>query len=802
MKNYIKYLWLIAGFAFMANLSYAQPVRTNTLKQMLTAATESEQLGDYYNASEWYEMAYKEERNYDLVPRIAGLQYKLRNYDKAAKYYERLFKREQDNEYADLRLPYAMCLKQLGNYQGALDEFNLFKSFSEDPAAIALADKEIEGIDLYPSLAENVEVEINPADKNINYGSAEARPIEYLDGTLYFSSFKTNKKLDFKEIDDDYHMKIFTAETEGEGFGKAKALNKAINREDYHTSNPSFSSDGNEMYFTRSLFEDTELVQSVIYMSYKKDEGWKPPLELATVNGDWLAKHPCVGELYGKRVLIFSSDMEGGQGGFDLYYSNINGDGNYSSPVNMGTDINTAGDEVTPFYQDGNLYYSSDGLPTIGGFDIFKTTWDGVNWSAPANMGKNYNSSLDDLYLTFSAGGNRGYLVSNRPYDNKKKIENNTCCDDVFTIKVRDLVIDLQALVNDPNGPLNGATVELTNLSLAENNIDKKTETTTNNFNFLLDQDNKYKVLFSKSGYYPDSLEFNTFGVIDDFTVERSVTLKPLPVVVKEEPKVDVEIVTINEPIRMNNIYYDYDDDKILSDAEVDLRLIESLLQDYPDMVIELSSHTDSRGRKRYNEKLSQRRAESAKNWLVNRGVNPNRIVAKGYGEERILNHCADGVLCSDDQHRVNRRTEFKIIAGPTTIEIKRPASGQGRVQQSGRQSLEPNYAWIDSLNPVPELKFNDDIINIGKIKKGTVTRMLYEFENTGTADLEIEIVTACKCTELEWTRGSIQPGEKGEIIVAYDSKDDHGDVRKTVNIIANTDPIVVEVFFEATVIE
>ncbi len=778
----------------------AQPVRTNTVSQMLETAEESAAKGDYFNAAEWYEKAYKEEKNYDLVPVIADALFKVRNYSKAAKYYERLFKREKDNEFLHLRLPYAQNLKRMGDYQAALDQFALFLSFTEDEAARAVAVYEVEGINSYTNLAENVEVEIKPGDKNLNYAGAESRPIEYTDGTLYFSSFKTNKKLDFAEVEEDYHMKIYTSQMSGDTYGKASALRPSINRDDYHTSNPCFSPDGREMYFTRSIIDDAQIISSKLFVSYAKDDGWKPPLELETVNGDWIAKNPCVGELYGKRVLIFSADMEGGYGGFDLYYSTIEGEGNYASPVNMGETINTSGDEVTPFYQDGNLYYSTDGLPTIGGFDIFKTVWDGVSWSAPMNMGKNYNSSLDDLYLSFSKEGNRGYLVSNRPYDNKRKIENETCCDDIFIIKVRELVIDLQAIVNDENGPLNGATVTLTNLSQLDNE-ESKTETTTNNFNFLLDQEFKYKVVVSRDGYYPDSLEFNTFGIIDDFTVDRSFTLKAKPVEVKE-PTETIETVTINQPIRMNNIYYDYDDDKILFDAEKDLSLIEGLMEKYPDMKIELASHTDSRGRDRYNEKLSQRRAESAKAWLVNRGVDPNRIVAKGYGETKIINQCANGVLCSDEQHRVNRRTEFTIIEGPTTIEIVRPIEKTStREYRGGRQSFGlPSKIKVSDSFPI--MSFKDDNLNIGEVEKGKVTRMLYEFENTGNAPLIIELVTACKCTELEWTRGEISPGEKGEIIVAYDSKDDVGEVKKTIDIIANTDPIVVEVFFEATVVD
>ena len=132
------------------------------------------------------------------------------------------------------------------------------------------------------------------------------------------------------------------------------------------------------------------------------------------------------------------------------------------------------------------------------------------------------------------------------------------------------------------------------------------------------------------------------------------------------------EIVEKGEPIRLNNIYYDLDDDAILEDSEQDLDYLTDLMNQYPTMVIELSSHTDSQGKSDYNEDLSQRRAESAVKYLRKNGIDKKRMKPVGYGEKRILNHCKNRVPCTDDEHRQNRRTEFKIIAGPKSIEIKR----------------------------------------------------------------------------------------------------------------------------------
>jgi len=340
--------------------------------------------------------------------------------------------------------------------------------------------------------------------------------------------------------------------------------------------------------------------------------------------------------------------------------------------VNLGSIINTSEDEVSPYYNDGTLYFSTDGHPSMGGLDIYYSSWNGSSWTAPANMGFVYNSSYDDIDFTLNRDGSGGYLVSNRIHKDKKRLKSKTCCDDIYEFSIREIVIDLLAKVtDDKDQPLTEASIDLIDVTM-DRDTTSKVNLASNDFNFLLDSEHSYTAVVTREGYYPQTIEFNTVGIIDDYTVSKVIALKPIPVVVKEEPKVIVEVVKKNEAIRLNNIYYDYDDDKILQDAEIDLNVILGLMNQYPDMVIELSSHTDSRGVSTYNQNLSQRRAESARNWLIDKGVDGARIQPVGYGESVILNHCTNGTRCSDDEHRVNRRTEFKMISGPDTIEIIR----------------------------------------------------------------------------------------------------------------------------------
>ena len=197
--------------------------------------------------------------------------------------------------------------------------------------------------------------------------------------------------------------------------------------------------------------------------------------------------------------------------------------------------------------------------------------------------------------------------------------------------------------------------------------VDARTNSAGNDFPFALQPEKSYMAIATREGYQSDTLTFNTVGVRRSVKVDKKFTLR----MDRKEP--DSIVVTINEPIRLNSIYYDFNDDKILPDAEPDLQYLTDIMKQYPDIKIELSSHTDARGNDDYNQKLSQRRAESARRWLVERGgINADRIAPVGYGEKQLLNQCQNGVECTEDEHRFNRRTEFKIISGPTTITIER----------------------------------------------------------------------------------------------------------------------------------
>lgn len=624
---------------------------------------------------------------------------------------------------------------------------------------------------------------VENAGNGVNYPYTDASPFLAADGKLYFASMRTKEIV--TESGKDANMvflQIYSSEPkkgdEG-GWNSGKSLPDKINREGFHTGNPSLTEDGARMFFTRAALDGNNIAESKIFMVESKADNWGAPIELKGVNGNYIAKHPMPGRLFGKEVLFFSSNMPGGFGGYDIYYSTRISDDTYDIPVNLGATINTAKDEITPFYLDNKIYFSSDGHPSIGCYDIFRSDWNGQDWGKVENLGAGYNSSYDDFYFTVNEAGKLGFLVSNRPDEESHSLKGKTCCDDIYQFHIRDIVIDLITSVYEGNVPLLGSKVTLFELDKGKTGkSQQKTEEKINDIQFALDENKAYKALVEHEGYLPQEFTLNTVGVTENKTIHQTIKL-----VRKPDDKTGTEIVTINEPIRLNNIYYDFDDDKILADAEKDLNFLLGLMKQYPDMVIELSSHTDAQGNDEYNKRLSQRRAQSAKNWLVSHGVSEKRIEAVGYGEQFILNQCINGIECTDDEHRVNRRTEFKIIAGPTTIEVKK--SDLGDQKKKVNPVPDASKGTVPVSEPRFELKFDHTMEDLGVVHKGDKREMVFNFMNKGNQPIELEMVSSCECTTLDWPQYKVfKPGEKGTIKAVFDSSEKEASETTDIDIV------------------
>lgn len=849
-----------------------QPLNRPTYAMMIKTAEEQMEKKDYYRALEWYEKAYDESKDVDLAIIIADLSYILRDYKNSEKWYERALKPTKKNKNVDKwqekRFEYARSIKMNEKYDDAIEEFNKFINSTTDPARKELAELEKVGCE-FGRVAKAVDgVSITHGGKEINGKNSEYSPFLGADNKeIYFAALVGD---DIIEVDDseegaEFYSKIYKSTKGDKGWGKPEPLNENVNRPEFFNVNNSISPDGKRMFFNRETLDGHVLKSSKIYMSENGGGSWGAVNELKGVNSDSIAKSPAVGELFGNEVLFFSSNMPGGHGGFDLYYATYKGNGQYGDPVNLGPKINSVGDEDTPFYRDGTLYFSSNGHPGLGGYDIFMSTWNGTMWSKPANMGKGYNSSVDDLYFMLDKEGYTGVLASNRPSEGSRSVHSKTCCNDIYNVLLKKIVADVVATAYDleTKEPLNGVTFELIELQGEKPKvIDTKTNTSANNFDAMLELDRSYLIIASAENYENDTTRFSTLGLFDSKSYKERLELKPGRITKK---------IVRNEPFVLENILYDFDDDKITKPAEGDLQVIYDLMTKYPDMVIELSSHTDARGIDEYNRQLSQRRAESARRWLTNKGLTRNRIEAKGYGETQpktidtksnakhpylkvgdVLTEAYINALLPDSTkfeaaHQLNRRTEFKIISGPTSITIEeeqliqignrkvdpnapktepkkedKPAPGnrkpapnrnnkKGGNAPGGGDSLKPtpiklgltpqskDSIIIDKLSSLygkkdlkglPVLQFNTRNYDMGSIKKGEVREYTFYFTNVGDVPADIDLVSVCECTSYELGPSLVKPGEKSWVKVIFDSnKKDESDSSDVDIFLKNIDP-------------
>ncbi len=676
MRNVLTLLMVCSAYVIVL----AQPINKSSTEQLRVFGTELYENGDYVNAIEKLKEYYKQERdNIDVAYMLADASFKIKDFKYANTRYKILLKKDKgEGEFDKDLFNYGRSLKMMGEYEMASDALEKFIDYTDNDALKEQAKVEFDGAQQALDMLETLGLTVERLDsKDINSKQSEYSPSYASDGqTMYYASLASNKLIILDgSNEEDYHLKIYKSRKGEKGkWEDPTPLGTEINREDFHTGNVKISPDGTAMYFTRAEIDPSTnaVTSSKIFVSFGSDGNWGPAQEVQGVNGPYLAKHPAVGELFGREVLYFSSDMEGGDGGFDIYYATNKGDGVFGDPVRL-LQVNTPGDEETPFYKDGNLYFSSTGFPGMGGYDIFYSTWDGKRWSNPINMGKGYNSPLDDLFFSLSPDGYSGFLTSNR--EGTSSVESSTCCNDIYEVLLEKVEATLvTGAFTEDKKPIDSTDFQLI---LIENGqmgtTTPKNSAKTNKVNYALELEKAYVIIASKEGYFPDTLEFNTVELDESTDFAKVLYLKKKPAPPKPAVVVDnYETITINQPIELKNILYDFDDDKILPEAEQDLAVILDLMNQYPEMKIQLNSHTDAQGKDKYNQDLSQRRASSAKRWLIQNGVEVTRIRAVGKGETEIRNECTNGVKCDDDQHRFNRRTEFVITEGPTTIQIEK----------------------------------------------------------------------------------------------------------------------------------
>ncbi|MFD2035062.1 OmpA family protein [Belliella marina] len=343
------------------------------------------------------------------------------------------------------------------------------------------------------------------------------------------------------------------------------------------------------------------------------------------------------------QTLYFASDMPGGYGGTDIYKIQKLGDGTWSEVENLGPDVNTFGDERSPSIdQLQDLYFSSNGHPGLGGLDIFRIKNYGNNAGEAENLGSPINSNRDDFSF-IKLDGNKAYISSDRV--------GGKGSDDLYQVILNYeefFVLNGVVLDKADRSPIPDAVVTAINL---DNGVNLRYITDgEGRFTFRIPFLQAYDLAASSTGYIGSELK----KVVDGSQRERAEKEKSVEVL--------LDRLVINKVYSVENIFYDFDKWDIRPDAEGPLMNLVKIMSENPTLKIELHSHTDARGARRYNQTLSEKRAQSAVDFIVGKGIGANRIKAIGFGMEQLLNGCAPGVECTEEEHQLNRRTEFKII--------------------------------------------------------------------------------------------------------------------------------------------
>jgi len=536
------------------------------------------------------------------------------------------------------KLRYAQLLMRNGKYPAAkMCLENYLKDMPNDNTAkdlLASCDK----IDDLKKDSSKYTVE----SVKINTGQSNFCPTAYKDGIVFVSDRSGGEKYEWtgQSFLDLYYSKI----DQNGDWSIPQPLKGDVNGK-YHDGPAAFGND-TTMYFTRDNYlkkkigkSEDEVVNLKIYQSTKHDTVWSHLKELPFNSSEYSTGHPTLSR--DGNTMYFVSDMPGGLGGTDIWMTKKDS-GGWGKPINLGPKINTPFDEMFPtMYHDSLLYFSSQGHTNMGGLDIFYAKKDGDNWGDAVNMGYPINSSHDDFGLLMNDEGKGGFFSSDRASTTQDIIYS-------FKVKVLRFTVDGTVVEKSTQQPLSGVTVELLNKKTGQ-----KADTLTGDdghFKFILEPETEYTVVGSKDNFYSNKETVSTVGK----TESEDMTIKL---------KMELERIIINKPIVLENIYYDLDKWYIRKDAEAGLDKLVTIMMDNPSIRIELSSHTDSRAADHYNMVLSQKRAQSAVDYIVSKGISKDRIVAKGYGETQLVNRCKNGVKCSEEEHQQNRRTEFKVIS-------------------------------------------------------------------------------------------------------------------------------------------
>ena len=626
----------------------------------LSDAEEKQRIGEYYEAAAIYRKVYtktspkkRDLRGY-IAYRMAECNRLINNTAKATSAYMNAIRYDYPDSTVYLRM--GQMLQKTGRYPEAIKNYDIY--MENDPSNL-LAINGIQGCELAPGWKKNpTRYEVRRMDK-FNSRRGEFSPMLAGDkyDQLYFASSRSkDKDAKVSAITGQNNNNLFLVKQDEKGAWLAPVeLEDEVNTE-YDEGTPSFSPDGNTMYYTYCAQDPEGPRTAEIYISTRSSAKWGKGTRATIVKDSVTALgHPSISP--DGKYLYFVSDAVGGFGGKDIFRARVAGN-DFGPMENLGEEINTPGDEMFPYVRDSvTLYFASNGHPGMGGLDLFKATQDSTGKWKVENLGAPINSMADDFGITFAGKEERGFFCSNR--------NDARGYDHIYSFERPTITIFIEGIVNDVDEyPIEDATVRIVGKDGLNVKVPVKKDGT---YRVELERDIRYVMMASARGYLNQNYELHTG-----------------PEEKNETYIVDFFLSPISKPVVIDNIFYDFDKATLRPESKKALDEMIKMLNDNPNVTIELGAHTDRKGTDQYNERLAQRRAQSVVDNLIAGGIEAARLEAKGYGESvpktinkkmaKQFDFLKEGDVLTEEfilalppeqqeiADQINRRTEFKVL--------------------------------------------------------------------------------------------------------------------------------------------
>jgi outer membrane protein OmpA-like peptidoglycan-associated protein/tetratricopeptide (TPR) repeat protein len=616
--------------------------------------------GSYISAAEYLEDVYKAKPDkIEVTHLLATVNRWLRDYETAEKFYKATITKDPIAYPAD-QFYLGEMQKMNGHYEDAKKTFQDYEKTKLDKGEDnlkPLAKIEIMGCDSAMVITKNpTKIRVEKTEGQVNTPLQDMSPKVLKDNRIMFASMKSDTAVDNTTSKTDYYTSIYTAERSGKAYINKKIFSYPPNDHHANVNNAVFSGDEKMIIYTKcndSLDLDNR-AKCKLYRSTKKNATeWTAGEELKSLNApDASTTQPAFGyDATGNDVLYFSSNRKGTKGGYDIFYAKVNADGTFGAVTSAGDQINTVGDEITPFYDIENkaLYFSSNGHASIGGLDVFKSNGAPGHWGPVMNCGVPINSQADDFYFALDSKGTKGFEVSNRIGTTSPR--GATCCDDIWTVTIlHDITLKATYVKRGDltNTPIVGVDASLYKVNGNNFEFAANAKTTSVPSLFPVKRGTSYKINGNKEGYWPSIDNLSIAEDEDRDTITKIFFLDPI----------------IKLHVKIPNVYFAFDKSNVIDFYKGQIDSVVKVLTDHPGYSIEIQGHTDSKGSDEYNQKLSERRAMEVKNFMVkDKGIAEARIVTKWFGKTvpAVPNELPNGEDDPEGRAR-NRRVEFKVI--------------------------------------------------------------------------------------------------------------------------------------------